>query len=101
MRKNLGLLVGAVAVLLSATALAGLAHAAAVAPPAAPYTAFTMHFEGWGYIDGNFSYEPSRDTLNVYQQNPNGYALVMQGFNGNHNHYLDVTPPIGTRFTAG
>jgi hypothetical protein len=71
-------LIGAIALLLSSTTLAGAAHAAATAPPAAPYTAFTMHFEGWGYIDGSFSYEASRNRLEVYQQNGNGYALVMR-----------------------
>jgi hypothetical protein len=96
-----GVLVGAIALLLSSTALATPAHAAAGTPPEAPYTAFTMHFEGWGYSDGNFSYEPSRNRLEVSQQLSNGYALMMRGFNGSHWHNLDVTPPIGTRFAAG
>lgn len=82
-------------------AVAGTANAATAAPPPAPYTAFAMHFEGWGYIDGSFSYEPSRNTVEIYQQNANGYALVMRGFSGSHWHDLNVTPPIGTRFTAG
>ncbi|MEV0129160.1 choice-of-anchor D domain-containing protein [Dactylosporangium sp. NPDC050688] len=89
----------AITLLLSLTVAPGAAHAAQA--PAAPYTALTMHFEGWGYIDGSFSYEASRNTLEVYQQTPNGYALMMRGFNGSHWHLLDVTPPIGTRFTAG
>lgn len=62
-----------------------------------------MHFEGWGYIDGNFSYEPSRNTLDVYQQTANGYALMMSGSQDNHSHWhnLNVSPPKGTRFVAG
>ena len=99
MRTIRALLICAIGLLLSTTVSPGAAHAAQA--PAAPYTAFTMHFEGWGYIDGSFSYEASRNTLEVYQQNANGYALVMRGFNGNHWHYLDVTPPTGTRFVAG
>ncbi|MET7394502.1 choice-of-anchor D domain-containing protein, partial [Dactylosporangium sp. NPDC005572] len=98
MRTIRGVVIGALALLLSFTAPAGAANAA---PPATPYTAFTMHFEGWGYIDGSFSYEASRNTLEVYQQNANGYALVMRGFSGSHGHYLDVSPPTGTRFVAG
>ncbi|WP_146228052.1 choice-of-anchor D domain-containing protein [Micromonospora sp. S4605] len=101
MRTLRGALVGAIAVLLTTTTVAAPARAEAADPPAAPHTAFTMHFDGWGYIDGNFSYEASRNTLEIYQQNANGYALVMRGFDGSHWHDLNVTPPLGTRFTAG
>jgi hypothetical protein len=94
-----GALVGAIVLMLTATGLSGVAHAATPISP--PYTALTVHFEGWGYIDGSFSYEASRNTLDVQQQTPNGYALQMLGFAGNHDHYINVTPPIGTRFTAG
>ncbi|MFD0206559.1 MULTISPECIES: hypothetical protein [Saccharothrix] len=73
----------------------------AAEPPAAPYTAFTAHFAGWGYIDGNFSYERSRSTVNVYQQNANGYALSMMASTTGHHHSFNVSPPNGTRFEAG
>ncbi|MER7889003.1 choice-of-anchor D domain-containing protein [Micromonospora sp. NPDC094482] len=101
MRTLRGALVGAIALLVITTASAGPAQAADVTPPSAPHTALTMNFEGLGYIDGSFSYEASRNTLELYQQNANGYALVMRGFTTNQWHYLDVTPPIGTRFVAG
>ncbi|KOX28187.1 hypothetical protein ADK67_12170 [Saccharothrix sp. NRRL B-16348] len=93
----------AAALLVATTLIGGAPAAAAAEPPAAPYTAFTSHFEGWGYIDGSFTYERSRNTLNVYQQTANGYALSMHGFTeGNrHWHHLNVSPPNGTRFEAG
>lgn len=96
-----GAIVGTIALLITSTTVVGTVHAAAAAPPSAPYTAFTTHFAGLGYIDGSFSYEASRNTLNVYQQNANGYALVMSGSQAGHSHGLNVTPPTGTRFTAG
>jgi hypothetical protein len=67
-----GAVTGAITSLLLSTALVGTAQVAGAAlpPPTAPYTAFTMNFSGWGYIDGSFSYEPSRNTLEVYQQTP-------------------------------
>ncbi|WP_330186273.1 choice-of-anchor D domain-containing protein [Dactylosporangium sp. AC04546] len=99
MRTIRGLIIGAVALMLSSTVLPGTAQAAAEAP-AAPYTAFTMHLEGWS-VDGSFSYEASRNTLQVFQQDPNGYALSMSGSTSGHWHSLNVSPPIGTRFTAG
>ncbi|MGK5441852.1 choice-of-anchor D domain-containing protein [Micromonospora sp. URMC 105] len=92
---------GAIALLITSTGSAGVAQAAESAAPSAPYTAFTMSFDGWGYIDGSFSYEPSRNTVEIYQQNANGYALVMRGFSAEHWHDLNVTPPKGTRFVAG
>ncbi|PSL52268.1 hypothetical protein B0I31_11495 [Saccharothrix carnea] len=73
----------------------------AAEPPAAPYTALSVHFAGFGYIDGNFSYERSRSTVNVYQQNANGYALSMMASTTGHHHNLNVSPPNGTRFEAG
>ncbi len=81
--------------------VAGPPAAAAAEPPAAPYTAFSVHFAGWGYIDGNFSYERSRSTINVYQQNANGYALSMMASTTGHHHNFNVSPPNGTRFEAG
>ncbi|MBC6450872.1 choice-of-anchor D domain-containing protein [Actinokineospora xionganensis] len=77
--------------------------AAAGGPPAAPHTALTVHFEGWGYIDGNFSYEPSRNTVNVLQQTANGYAFQMQASRDSHTnwHSIDLSPAKGIRFTAG
>ncbi|MCE6998457.1 hypothetical protein LZG04_27185 [Saccharothrix sp. S26] len=81
--------------------MSGPATAADAEPPAAPYTALTVHFAGWGYIDGNFSYERSRSTVNVYQQNANGYALSMMASGNGHHHSLNVSPPNGTRFVAG
>ncbi|MER5261528.1 hypothetical protein ABTZ99_05515 [Actinosynnema sp. NPDC002837] len=62
----------------------------------------TVHFEGWD-VDGNFSYERSRNTLQVFQQTTNGYALAMSGSTSGHAHWhhLDVSPPNGTRFEAG
>ncbi len=103
MRTLRGAVVGAIALLLTPTAMAGSAGAAVTAAPVAPYTAFTTHFENWGYIDGSFSYDPARSTppLEVYQQTPNGYALMIRGFTTNHWHHINVTPPVGTRFTAG
>ncbi|NUT47578.1 MAG: choice-of-anchor D domain-containing protein [Saccharothrix sp.] len=87
------------AALLIATTLVGTAPTASAAePPAAPYTAFSANFAGWGTIDGNFSYEALRTRLEVYQQTSNGYALTMRGFTDNHWHNFSVSPPVGTRF---
>jgi hypothetical protein len=91
---------GAVVLAVAASTLA-VSVASAATAPSAPYTALTMHFEGWGYIDGSFSYEPSRNTLTVNQNTPNGYAIFLQGFSGSHWHWLNVTPPIGSHFVAG
>lgn len=96
-----GVLTGAITSLLLSTGVVGTANAAALPPPSAPYTALTMDLSGWGYIDGSFSYEPSRNTVEVYQQTPNGYALWLRGFRTGGWHTIDVTPPIGTRFVAG
>ncbi|MEH1057253.1 choice-of-anchor D domain-containing protein [Micromonospora sp. CPCC 206171] len=101
MRTLRGAIAGAIALLITSTAPAGAAQAAESTVPSAPHTALTMNFDGWGYIDGSFSYEPSRNSLEIYQQNANGYALVMRGFAAENWHYLDVTPPKGTRFLAG
>ncbi|MEU4762476.1 hypothetical protein AB0H12_04430 [Actinosynnema sp. NPDC023794] len=81
--------------------MAGAPAAAAAEPPAAPYTALSVHFEGWGYIDGSFSYERSRSTVNVFQQNANGYALSMMASTTGHHHSFNLSPPNGTRFEAG
>ncbi|MFJ6673251.1 hypothetical protein ACIQMJ_19245 [Actinosynnema sp. NPDC091369] len=102
MRTSRGARACAAALLVATALIAGAPAASAAAePPAAPYTAFTAHFEGWGHIDGGFSYEGSRNTVNVFQQTANGYALSMQGSTQGHWHNLDVTPPKGTRFEAG
>ncbi|MFI9012072.1 hypothetical protein ACIGNX_33015 [Actinosynnema sp. NPDC053489] len=101
MRTSRGAKACAAAVLVATTLAVAAPTAAAAEPPAAPYTALMAHFEGWGYLDGSFSYEPSRTTLEVYQQTANDYALVMRGFRADHWHNVDVTPPIGTRFEAG
>ncbi|XVS66453.1 hypothetical protein ACQPYE_10450 [Actinosynnema sp. CA-299493] len=84
------------------TVVVGAPSAVAAEPPVAPYTALTVHFEGWD-VDGSFSYEESRSTVNVYQQTTNGYALSMHGYTeGNkHWHHFNVSPPNGTRFEAG
>ena len=91
----------AAALLVATTVVVGAPAAAAAEPPAAPYTAFTMHFAGWGYIDGSFSYEASRNSVRVFQQTPNGYALMMMGSTSGHAHDFNVSPPNGTRFEAG
>ncbi|MER5263892.1 hypothetical protein ABTZ99_17655 [Actinosynnema sp. NPDC002837] len=91
----------AAALLVATTLVAGAPAAAAAEPPAAPYTAFTTHFEGFGYIDGSFSYEASRSTIRAFQQNANGYALTMMASTTGHHHSFDLSPPNGTRFEAG
>ncbi|MEU4742115.1 hypothetical protein AB0G02_16865 [Actinosynnema sp. NPDC023658] len=82
--------------------MVGAPAASAAEPPAAPYTALTAHFEGWD-VDGSFSYEASRNSVQVDQQTSNGYALFMMGNTEGmqHWHHLDVSPPNGTRFEAG
>jgi hypothetical protein len=101
LRTFRGAISGTLALVISATALAGTARAAEPVPPSVPYTALTMNFDWTSYIAGSFSYEASRNTIDVYQQTPNGYALFVRGFRDGGWHDINVTPPTGTRFVAG
>ncbi|MFI9008156.1 hypothetical protein ACIGNX_13105 [Actinosynnema sp. NPDC053489] len=102
MRAFRGVAACAAALLAVTTAVAGAPSAAATEPPAAPYTALTAHFEGWD-VDGSFSYERSRNKVDVHQRTGNGYALALFGSTAGmaHWHNVDVSPPNGTRFEAG
>jgi hypothetical protein len=94
--------VGTTALVILASVLTVTASTAtAAAVPTAPHTALTVRFEAWGVIEGNFSYEPSRNSLQVFQQTPNGYAIFLQGGGAVHSHSVNVTPPIGSQFAAG
>jgi hypothetical protein len=93
-----GVITGVISSLLLSIGLVGSVVAAPVPPPSAPYTALTMNFFGWGYIDGNFTYGMSHNTVTVYQNTPNGYALAVNGSRDAGWHDINVTPPIGSRF---
>ncbi|HVK23931.1 MAG TPA: hypothetical protein VM677_21475 [Actinokineospora sp.] len=95
----------ATTLLVATTALIGIAPAAiAAGPPTAPHTAFTTHFEGWGYsYDGTFSYEATRTQLEATQYGGNGFALTMYGNRVDNWRaiLLTISPPTGTQFVAG
>lgn len=95
----------ATTLLVATTALIGIAPAAvAAAPPTAPHTAFTSHFEGWGYgLDGTSSWEATRTKLETAQYGGNGFALTMYGSASGTSRtvLLTISPAKDTRFVAG
>jgi hypothetical protein len=99
-------MVGATALVVLASAVTVTASSATASDgPSAPYTAFTVHQEGWGpIIDGSYSYEPSRTTLIVTRPAPSGhsihfYGLYAAGIVGLHE--ISASPPTGSQFVAG